>query len=105
MHPPPRTKSLMNGQNQGESSEYAKRRLEEACRQKDRSKRFAWVVTITAIVLLALLALAVADYCFILSPTARAVGSGVLVALAAVGLFRVSRVWLKPTALKEAALD
>src|SRR5665811_1959988 len=87
------------------SSEFAKKRLAEACRTKDSSVRLAWAITLGEALLLGILAVALMDYWLMLPVWTRSVGAAVLGLLTVVGIYRLVRVYRRPTRLKEAALD
>lgn len=95
----------MSDSAQQRGSESAKSRLAEASRTKDLSARLAWIIGICQGILLAVLAVALADYWLLLPVWARSVAAGGIALLAIFGLFRLVQFLRRPTAIKEAALD
>src|SRR6478609_9515632 len=90
---------------QDDPSHNAKRRLSDACRTKDSSKRLAWAITSGEAVLLGVAAVALADYWLMLPVWMRTVAAAGLAVIALAGLYRLVRFVRRPTRLKAAALD
>jgi hypothetical protein len=96
---------VMNESEKNDSPKFAQERLLEACRTKDRSKRWAWTSLIGTTVLLVMMGLAFVDYRVMLAWPIRLAGATLLATLLAFGLFRLRKFWRRPTRFKEAALD
>ena len=94
----------MNTPSGDDSSNMAKEQLAKACRDLDRSTRLRWVFLVGAVLLLALLGLALADYWLVLPIALRAAGTLALGVLLLLGAMRLVSFFLRPTRLKQGAL-
>jgi hypothetical protein len=90
---------------ENDPSELAKQRLSRACSAMDRSTRFSWAMLACEAVLLALIGLALADYWLLLPVALRATGAAALALLVILGVVRLVRFYLRPTRLKQGALQ
>lgn len=96
---------MMSDSFDNQRPEVAKRRLAEASRSKDLSARLAWTLGIGEGILLAIGAVALADYWLVLPVWIRSIAAGVVALLALSGIVRLAGFLRRPTAIKEAALD
>ncbi len=96
---------MMSDSFDNQRPEIAKKRLAEASRSKDLSARLAWTLGIGEGILLAIGAVALADYWLVLPVWIRSVAAGVIALLALCGIVRLAGFLRRPTAIKEAALD
>ncbi|MHC1767759.1 MAG: DUF4175 family protein [Verrucomicrobiia bacterium] len=96
---------MMSDSFENQRPEVAKRRLTEASRSKDLSARLAWTLGIGEGILLAIGAVALADYWLVLPVWIRSIAAGVVALLALSGIVRLAGFLRRPTAIKEAALD
>jgi hypothetical protein len=85
-------------------SDLARNRLAKACHNIDRNARINWTLTISQVVLLAVLVLALVDYWLMLPFAVRTLGALGVVSLVLLGVFRLVRLLMRPTRLKPGAL-
>src|SRR5262245_31060104 len=86
-------------------SQAAKDHLDKACRARDKSVRLAWAITIAEALLLAVAALALADYWLMLPLRIRIPGVAGLGLVALFGIWRLVRFYRRRSKLKDTALD
>lgn len=86
-------------------SQQAGAKLLATSHAKDKARRFAWGLLITATVLEVLLCVALIDYWLVLPGSLRTGGFALLLVLLALGVGGWLRLRRRPTTIKEAALD
>ncbi len=94
----------MSAPSENDPSNLAKQRLSQACRAMDKSARAGWVMMACEAVLLAMLALALADYWLMMPVWLRTAGTLGLAVLVVIGIVRLVRYCRRPIRLKQGAL-
>lgn len=88
-----------------DAAEIARHRLAAAGRDKDRTRRLVTACIAGGLILAVLLLVALLDYWLMLPVAPRWCAALGLVGILAGGVWKLTRLWQRPTALKEAALD